>query len=258
MIDMSLYYIDYESLWSHNFISCFCSAVDLLSQWRGYAGKGTGYAIHLRPKVATIDATKLVLSKLSVPPAPLNLLFDLNYKWIQLNYDKGAHESLFKEMIQSAIDAVKTACGTEFPAVDFGDPLLSANELSQPTPDQLDEAKEKIAAPVASALVVSLFQCFCRMKHPKFIEEQEWRILYYEEKGKGILDKKFRVSGGLLVPFVELPFLEVNKIELFDVVGVMCGPTQVPQLTKQAFEEFLAQQSYSGVSVTNSAIPLRV
>jgi hypothetical protein len=32
------------------YVACFCEQGDLLSQWRGYGGRGSGYSIRLRPK----------------------------------------------------------------------------------------------------------------------------------------------------------------------------------------------------------------
>jgi len=258
MLKNLLEHMDNDRQQTQNFIACFCEAPDLLSQWRGYSGKGTGYAIHFQPAGGRISSTDLILPHPSKPrPMSPSIFTDLNYTWVKMNYDRDKHGSVITEIIQRSCKFVSEECIARYQDQNFDDTSPGAYDKSVET-----IANDDVAQPVAIFAMAALLQCFIRMKNSKFDEEHEWRITYSEERtedpGSRVFPIEFRTSGGMLIPYVKLPFLNVNDIDILKIASVTCGPSPHPDLTRQAVREFLIQHKYADVNIMTSQIPLRV
>ena len=256
MLETLLEHIDSEALQTQSFIACFCEVPDLLSQWRGYSGKGTGYAIHFQPVGGRISLTDLIIPHPVKPRlSPPSIFTDLNYVWVKMNYDHEKHGDVITEIILRSCKFVREECAAKYPDQNFED-AAKYDESTEKT------ANTEVGERVAVFVMAALLQCFFRMKNRKFYEEQEWRINYSEERSEDpssrVVPIDFRPSGGMLIPFVKIPFLHVNKRDVLNVRSVMCGPSPHPDLTRQSVKEFLVQRNFSGISVVTSDIPLRV
>ena len=242
--------IDAERTEIHYFVACFCGQDDLLSQWRGYGDSGMGYSIHLKPMTQTIDLLQLVQIRKTSSGGEI---VDLDYLWVKLDYDR--HEQCIKDLVQLAQRHVEDMCLEIDPDADYNQSVLNTRTMSS---DTLNRCYE-VAFEAASYLFEQLMQTFIRMKSPGFRQEFEWRIVLIDwEQNSAIFDKKFRVSKGNLVPYVETSFLEVNEIRLFDIESIRCGPSRHPEGAVNAVKLLLLKHGFPHTQVNRSEIPLKV
>jgi len=104
-------------------------------------------------------------------------------------------------------------------------------------------------------LQATLASIACIIKHNKFEEEREYRQIY--QPGNTCLKLKhgFRNSKFGLTPYVEIGFLEKNKLPLKTIT---IGPCQDFNQEQKALKILLVQQGYEQVEIIKSEIPLRV
>lgn len=104
-------------------------------------------------------------------------------------------------------------------------------------------------------------------KHPKFEDEQEWRLIRRQQvvAGQPSLPLQFRRSGSLVVPYLELPLhAPVSETEaLFTlaqvvspIVAVTVGPSPHPEHLQYAVGEMAYRMGIS-VRVDTSTVPFR-
>jgi hypothetical protein len=97
------------------------------------------------------------------------------------------------------------------------------------------------------------------VKHQKFEEEQEWRIIAflnsapYDPLAMKAAGMEFREGPHGVVPYIELRPAN-GKLPISEVV---CGPGTHESLTPKAVELLLARYGYSNFKVTTSEVPLR-
>ncbi len=147
------------------YVVCFCKNDDLLSQWRGYADRGGGFAIGF-------DSEALLESaRLSFPRA--QVFFS------KVDYDHKEWESKVLEACHAVGDSL----------------ITNTKGLSLEETSDLSDAH-------ASHLAMSLLHHAPFMKHHGFYEEDEWRMaIVLQKDDDGI--KFRRVSVGLL-PYLEM------------------------------------------------------
>ena len=95
----------------------------------------------------------------------------------------------------------------------------------------------------------------CTIKHPKFEEENEYRQFYQPGATSLQLENKFRNGRFGLTPYVEVPFIEEERLPLRSVT---IGPCQDNELEIYTVKLLLEKHSYTNVEVLVSEIPLRV
>ncbi len=86
-----------------------------------------------------------------------------------------------------------------------------------------------------------------RLKHPKFEEEQEWRLI---SSSKLLTDVKFRAGKSMLVPYVKVSLFEFQdeidknnkKKTLTCIPEIWIGPTPDPYLSSISLENFLRSE----------------
>ncbi len=94
----------------------------------------------------------------------------------------------------------------------------------------------------------------CIIKHHKFEEEREYRQIYQPDNTKLKLKRGFRNGQFGLTPYVEIGFMEENRLPL---KSITIGPCQSFKQELSALKLLLAQNKYENVEVIESAIPLR-
>jgi hypothetical protein len=127
--------------------------------------------------------------------------------------------------------------------------------------------KADMAIPMILACVTfSLAEWMYTIKHPKFSQEQEWKLLAIPPKAvtkfppflkfgdayDSYAGLNARVVGSRMVPYLE--FVPKNKV--LPMVSVTCGPHNHQRLNARAVELLLASNELDGVSVELSTIPL--
>lgn len=152
------------------------------------------------------------------------------YKIIKYNYDEKQLEDNLKQIIEET------------------DQKYSDNIASM--------SKDSIEIELAANFYMKFFNHAPIFKHPKFKEENEWRIIagppQIEKVSKEI---KFRSGPSMIVPYIEFPLpreednLIINKI--------VVGPTHEPILAKASVEMLLKSKNVKFDEVQYSTIPYR-
>lgn len=203
------------------FITSFCREGDLLSQWRGYGGRG-GYSLEFSPNR---------LGKFSFGT--------------KKQYEASIHRVLYNRDKQDELIGILfglVSRVTRF--TESSDGTLDSQEVR----DQLKIIGHKV--------VMGLNATSTRLKHPAFEQEHEIRVstqLRLDGETKDANDVCFRVSDGINIPTVKLP-IGPDTLEL---VGVCCGPTLPKVKAKRSVELMLKRYGYPAtVEVKESAMPL--
>ena len=194
------------------FVFCLSKHGDRLSQWRGYCPKGGGYSIGF--------------PKSSFPTSVgrgRKIVFKCQYG-------------------MTGEDAKRTLRV-------IGDPLVDAIRRSCNTSKA--ERESYLVGPVSNFLD-GVGKHAHRFKHPKFIEEHEWRVVFNSPTPPASV--KYRVTQLGIVPYIEVPF---SKTEPLPISEIIVGPTREPDLAENTIRGFLAQHGLSHVSVNISKIPYR-
>jgi hypothetical protein len=201
------------------FVACLSRSRDLLSQWRGY-GRGGGYAIRFDPKVLA-DTIHQVTSDgdpvLNVPKPDIEWVA---YVWTNF-------QTQIVEAVSEYLDEITFL---------VAEPEMTDDEVAALS----DEPQRKFFDKVLYLAT--------RMKHPKFQEEWETRIMcrcdetfYTESQTLGLIP---RTSFGF----------EPRAIQ-----EIIVGPSDYSQARKQSVDRYLSRHrvQYPGVEVTVSEIPYR-
>lgn len=213
------------------FAVCFCETGNLLSQWRAYGGKGGGYALG-------IDFFHL-LRFLSKKCFLRRVIYELDEQ---------------KSIIAGVIDKV---CG-----------LLSEITTGQ----NVKESDSDNTLPQFCMFTNNILgEYIFSFKHPEFIEEKEWRLVFVWDcnpilnRESDFADLKFRTFGGNIIPYCEVNFDNAIKASLQDDYGlafpireIVIGPTINPELNEQSVATLLTKiNSDHYPIIQKSGIPLR-
>lgn len=146
---------------------CFSEDGDVLSQWRGYAANGSGFAVGFRRgKLEELTDEQVALSKIGYGYRDLE---DVN------------------EVIGTLAEAF------------IGDAQRFRGDPAQIVQASLDPTPEKLALQRRAAM--ALF----RVKNDAFYEEREWRLHLFE-RPKEIPELKFRATAKGVSPYKEIKF----------------------------------------------------
>jgi hypothetical protein len=118
------------------YITSFCKSGDLLSQWRGYANRGGGYAIGLSVVNRQIATDKG------------------QFEAFKVVYDPARRTEVLKEILNETLNALDS---TEFPS-------------------SIDDAYKLLIQQFAVLLAGAIRLVGGRFKNPAFSEEDEWRF----------------------------------------------------------------------------------
>lgn len=177
------------------FVACFCTNGDRLSQWRGYADRGLGFALGFVGR----RLTKLQL---------VNGADVLNVRFGRCSYtEKSLHASIedWCNRTREKYDQMK----------------LGTNRMIQKLLPRILEA--------AASRMIGQYAPF--VKHPQFQEEQEWRLVVdgLIDGGNVI---KVRRGGAGLVPYVEIALTGVDG--RLPLTRVIVGPSAQGELARRA------------------------
>ena len=202
------------------YVSCFCEDGDLLSQWRGYAQRGDGYAIG-------VGAEALFESGFR----------GLKFFFGKVEYSRDKQERVIQSIITMVIDGLAQLTGGM----------------------SLQEAESTINQ-CCEVLRQSLWHLLAASKNALFSEENEWRAMCLLPKRETLKRVQFRSSGNKLIPYIEVAFArpQDTPVQSFPIAQIFHGPTLHPELSKSSLKLLLGRYGYPHVEVMGSKIPLRV
>ncbi len=207
--------------WYVAYALCFCEEGDQLSQWRAYAGKGTGYAIGF-------DTMRLEPKK--------------SENWRTLSkviYKPDEQAATIKPSIEEYIEDFKAHLGN------------SSN---------LDEKQEqKRLADIALRFFKTNFRYYFFFKDPAFRVEKEWRLVETKTSFDGVEDVSFREMQGAVVPYIKMTFppSENESSALLPIVEIIQGPLVHPALGEKSLKMLLDKHGYDKVRIRRSGVPIR-
>jgi len=198
------------------YVCSFSEEPDLLSQWRGYCKNGTG----------------------------CSLGFGLNR---------------LREIAERARFAIKPCIYDEREQVDAIRALLQ--KFSGRFLVEVGGAEEKGAAwdSKSKYIAVDFLQEFIQLapfiKHPKFKEEREWRIMAGLKTNHIRSQLRFRPGNSMIVPYIEIPLPMEEEQLLID--ELFLGPTNERELSMASVELLLKARNVRCCKVNCSSIPYR-
>jgi Protein of unknown function (DUF2971) len=196
------------------FVSCLSTSQDQLSQWRGYGQ--SGYAIRFDPKLLG-SSIEHVDADGNITKGPKPALVKVEYM-----------PSAFYEQVTKMVTAH---------VADFAETMSIGDEREQ------DETQNT----VNFNLLRKLMEIAPQLKHHKFAEEQEYRII---TQGKEDIYTPTKLG---LVPRVLIEF-DPSAIK-----EIMVGPGEFSDLRKLSIERYIQKNArrYGGLEVTTSEVPYR-
>lgn len=209
------------------FTVSFCKSKDLLSQWRGYGSK-LGFEIRF---------SGMALGNASRRNKTISLQSEamLTGVWAKIEYDPKVQKNMISETMTRIADVRR--------------------ELKK------DSYFDVFHAPMLTHLaLIEIARWVHSVKHPKFEEEQEWRIIAFLNSAPmaplatRAAGMEFREGQHGVMPYVEL---RPNDGKLLPISEVVCGPGTHESLTPKAVELLLARYGFSNFKVTTSEVPLR-
>jgi len=203
------------------YVTSFTAMRDQLSQWRGYCPNWGGFNIgfETRKLIEIAKAQGIVL--------------------IPCNYDLEEQGKIIENSINITCDTFNQKADANYnPEGEFD--IDSFLELAGST---------RLNYGLQLLLIAPFF------KHPKFIEENELRFIFYQKEGQ----KKnicFREGASTIVPYVEID-LVMEATGPMPIKELVIGPTPNQELSKKAVEKLLEKNGIQSCNVTLSEIPYR-
>jgi hypothetical protein len=191
----------------HPFVACFCESGDLLSQWRAYGNKGSGYCLNFSFSNDVALGTSLDTLENGPHLFLRKVVYDAD--------EQRDFVSRYVEMvIEAAREALRTASGDTFDM--------------RPIHMGVD----------ATDLLLDMIMCF---KQPAFHEENEWRLMRITRDDHEPETIRFREQEGILVPFRPQYLFERNGEQRprFPLKSVCCGPSSNSARNRAATDLFL-------------------
>ena len=108
---------------------------------------------------------------------------------------------------------------------------------------------------IAADILLDFIQLYPFIKHPKFEEEREWRIVANLQTSKVNNMIKFRSSRTMIVPYIEIQ-LPIAKDSLI-IDEVVVGPTRESDISMASVELLLKANSVIYSNIKYSTIPYR-
>ncbi|MEW8522529.1 MAG: DUF2971 domain-containing protein [Candidatus Thiodiazotropha endolucinida] len=217
----------------HGFGFCLSQEDDLLSQWRGYAGNGTGVSIGFSK-----DKLREILnSEIGNPNRMMSDLREVLYKpEEQIESVRDTYNGI-KELVDKG--ALKP------PAINgFLDPR-SDDEKQKERDDY-----NKLVTELSGNLILLLPQLYV-LKNRAFNEEKEWRLLTHT-LGNSFLGCSFRPAGNTIVPYCEYEIGDLTGSLFTEVVLGPKNQTPIPVI-----KSYLLREGFGDVAVRHSQASYR-
>lgn len=203
------------------YVTSLTAMRDQLSQWRAYCPNLGGYNIGF-------DTGKLK----EIAKAQGVLL-------VPCNYDLEEQKKIIKNSINITRDTFNQKADANYNSDGKLD-IDSFLELA---------GKTRLNYGLQLLLIAPLF------KHPKFIEENEFRFIFYPKKGQ-IKKVNFREGASTIVPYVEID-MAMQATDTIPIKEIVIGPTPNQELSKKSVEKLLEINGIQSCNVTLSEIPYR-
>jgi len=209
LLDMLITDVEAFNVYNYRaYITCFCQADNLLSQWRSYSNYGGGYNIGFEFKTDTIFSHKenleeqahIILRKVIYDQTEQNKIID---KYLQ--YIKNGLNIL-----------LKTDWAKQFPDEKFG--LLQ----------------------VAQEATNVLFDFLLCMKNKVFEEENEWRLIKVIDPDRLGELLKYKTSDTTLIPYIEtFVFDNVGDDKIMPISDIKFGPSLDKKNTELVLKQYI-------------------
>jgi len=203
------------------YVTSLTSMRDQLSQWRAYCPKLGGFNIGFET-----EKLQQVAGSQGVALVPCN-------------YDLEEQKRIIRHSINITCDTFNQKADTNYNSVGEFD-IDSFLKLGGNT---------RLNYGLQLLLIAPLF------KHPKFIEENEFRFFFYPQKGH-LKDVCFREGASTIVPYVEID-LAMKATDPIPVTEIVVGPTPNQELSRKSIEKLLERNGIQACHVTLSEIPYR-
>lgn len=192
----------------HSFVTCFCEADDLLSQWRGYADRGGGYCLGFE-----FSETTRTSSNLNSLDAGRPLFLR------KVIYEQTDQRELASDYIRRVTDAAKEALATGIA-------------------DAYDDIPGYVPSVMAMQAANVLLDMMLTFKHRAFREEREWRLIQVTMDNHEPEGIQFREAYGGLAPFRPTHVYDLGEdgASTFPLRAISFGPTLEPLRTRAALE----------------------
>jgi hypothetical protein len=202
------------------FVVSFSENGDLLSQWRSYCPENSGFNISFDLTAIQDIANKqgFFISKCLYDPEE----------------QKAAIKHLFKQWGLLYIENM-----------DNFSALAKKNKI-----DKLTDAVME----VSSELIDAIVHLCPLLKHPSFVEEQEWRLVSHPITVEHP-QVKFREGNTMLVPYFDLHLTE--DTEPISIKSITIGPTSFSGMSHESLKAFLKSEKIKYDKVEISKIPYR-
>lgn len=198
------------------FVCSFSEEGDLLSQWRGYSRTGQGFSLGF-----SLDRLKVLVES-------------ARFSIKKVIYDRDEQISEIQKLLS---DLAKR----------FADDVGNSVDKKR--------AWDEKAKRLLSDVMLEFIKLAPLLKHPKFAEEKEWRIMAALKTKQGSRAIKFRAGTSMVVPYLEVPLSLQSENLIIDEINV--GPTIERALSAASVEMLLKSQNIVCPAVSCSTIPFR-
>lgn len=200
---------------------CVCSFSakgDVLSQWRAYGGRSSGFAVGFSG------------------PFLKQVCKQLNFWLVPVQYSELAQRSLLRTLLEDV----------------FEENLAASRKLGNGR--KQGDGDEEPDFRTGGNLVAYLNRYAPILKHESFSEEEEWRII--TRPLSCAFDRfAYRTGTSMLVPYYRIPLTsEANGIKINELI---VGPTPHPIESRQSVGGFLVKHRLDETEVRNSQVPYR-
>lgn len=198
------------------YVLSFSEKGDLLSQWRAYGEKGSGFSIGFEPEVieTLIDKNEINGEK---------------FKVVKCSYDRVKQEKLISEILVEE----------EAIMLEIKEAALEKKEISELQDDVINKLE---------GLLFKFIQIAPILKHPSFEEEQEWRLVS-PLAGIKNFPTLFRESDSMIIPYCEFKIADDDEPLPFSTVKV--GPTPYEDLSLKSTKMLFHSLDSKGIKVEN-------
>ena len=215
----------FTNVYSFYAVSFCADGGDRLSQWRAYAGEGTGYSIGFR-------ATELIQAIEKYQSDAREEQIEL----IQVVYRREQQEAIVQ-------DAVRKVCRYIEEHLTKAD-RRKANQALQTLPN---------------LLCVHLFPYVFSFKAPGFEEEREWRLVTWIPAAVEAKRVKFRASANFTIPYLSLDLWVTRSAGegTLPISRIIQGPRVESEVGMKSLEILKRKYGYADTEVVASKIPFR-
>lgn len=115
-----------------------------------------------------------------------------------------------------------------------------------------EEYLVRINSVYSEEILSNIFHSSIYFKHMAFANEHETRLIYTPH---GDTDAKFRVKNNFLIPYFEIPLIDIDKRKKLPIRSITIGPSVEQKLISRGISHFMKASGYDAVKIENSQIP---